>query len=727
MRMGPCRRMCGAGAAGVFAAVLVAAAPASAADQPAAARVIIVSSISQLQAAADQAQPGDRIELVDGVYITSGPIQLTRSGTSTAPITIAAQHVGKAEIDGPDYVAVEGFRLTHAAGVTIPAGANHTRLTRNVIQISSSSTTNWVTVVGDDAEISYNTFQHKSSVGVFLQISGPGSTAMAQRAWVHHNYFYDHSYGGSNGGESIRLGYSYRQLSSAYAVIEDNLFEQANGDAEAISVKSSDNTVRFNTIRNSRGSIVLRHGNRTLVEGNLMIGGSSGIRFYENDHVIINNLIQGGSGQIIAGSGTIIDDTTGGTEHARPDRVLVAFNTIAGNRTDLIDVGWGNHEYGPDDCTFANNILVGGGSGALVSIETGTNLHWQGNIVWAGTGGDMPSSGYRLVNPALVTDAGGLRRLSTTSPAIDTAAGSYPQVTRDMDLQPRPDAKDVGADEYAATGAQRRPLTTADVGPDASAPAPSNRYEAENAVIFHSAVESNHTGFSGTGFVNYDNEVGSYVEWTVNAASAGSATLTFRYANGTTTNRPMDVSVNGAAARTLDFPTTGSWDTWATAPTTVTLNAGSNTIRATATTADGGPNVDYLEVTAQPPGTPYEAEDAVCQGTVDSDHTGFSGTGFCNTTNAVGSYAEWTVTAASAGSATLTFRYANGTTVDRPMDIMANGGPAGQVAFPPTGSWDTWASTTLTTTLNAGTNTIRATATTVGGGPNLDYLEVVPQ
>src|SRR6266498_3042268 len=109
-------------------------------------------------------------------------------------------------------------------------------------------------------------------------------------------------------------------------------------------------------IRNSRGSIVLRHGNRTLVEGNLMIGGSSGIRFYENDHVIINNLIQGGSGQIIAGSGTIIDDTTGGTEHARPDRVLVAFNTIAGNRTDLIDVGWGNHEYGPDDCTFANNI-----------------------------------------------------------------------------------------------------------------------------------------------------------------------------------------------------------------------------------------------------------------------------------------------------------------------------------------------------------------------------------
>jgi len=50
---------------------------------------------------------------------------------------------------------------------------------------------------------------------------------------------------------------------------------------------------------------------------------------------------------------------------------------------------------------------------------------------------------------------------------VDTAAGSYPQVTRDMDLQPRSAAKDVGADEYATSGPLRHPLTTADVGPSA--------------------------------------------------------------------------------------------------------------------------------------------------------------------------------------------------------------------------------------------------------------------
>jgi hypothetical protein len=436
--------------------------------------VIPVSSISALQAAASRAVPGDRIELADGVYTTTGPIRLTRSGSAGTPIAVAARNVGRAEIrgsagfafeSGASYVVVEGFRLTHGGGVNLPAGSHHVRFTRNTVQLAGGG--NWVTVTGNDNEVDHNTFQNKSSEGVFLQISGPGDSAMAQRTWVHHNYFFNHSFGGSNGGESIRLGYSFRQLSSAFAVVEYNLFERANGDSEAISVKSADNIVRFNTLRNSRGSITLRHGNRTLVEGNLMLGSSAGIRFYDNDHVIINNVIQGGSGQIIAGSGTIADDTTGSTAHARPDRVVVAFNTVRGNRTELLQVGQSTDRLGPNQCTFANNIFVGGGSGGLIRVNEATGATWQGNIVWAGTGGNAPSSGYRVVNPGLVLDAGGLYRLgSASSPAVNTAAGSYPQVTRDFDLHARSGAKDIGADEFVTGGTQRRPLTTADVGPN---------------------------------------------------------------------------------------------------------------------------------------------------------------------------------------------------------------------------------------------------------------------
>lgn len=272
--------------------------------------------------------------------------------------------------------------------------------------------------------------------------------------------------------------------------------------------------------------------------------------------------------------------------------MLVAFNTVVGNRTNLLQVGQGTDRLGPNECTFADNILVGGGSGALADIDEGTNLRWQGNIVWAGTGGNAPSSGYRIVNPALVTDAGGLRRLSAGSPAIDTAAGSYPQVAQDFDLQDRPGAKDVGADEFAPSGPQRRPLTTADVGPNASG-APANLQEAESATIFHGVVESNHAGFTGTGFVNYANEIGSYVEWTVD----GPGTAQIRFANGTTTDRPMSLTVNGTPAQTLSFPGTGAWTAWQTRSIPVSLGTGANTIRATATTAEGGPNVDHLAVT----------------------------------------------------------------------------------------------------------------------------------
>ena len=133
------------------------------------------------------------------------------------------------------------------------------------------------------------------------------------------------------------------------------------------------------------------------------------------------------------------------------------------------------------------------------------------------------------------------------------------------------------------------------------------QYQAESATITNGLVESNHAGFTGTGFVNYNNAVGSAVEFTVTSPSAGQATLTFRYANGTTANRPMDVSVNGSlAADELSFAGTGAWTTWQTRTTTVALNAGTNKIKAVATTANGGPNLDRVDV--EPPSGPPDTD-----------------------------------------------------------------------------------------------------------------------
>lgn len=130
--------------------------------------------------------------------------------------------------------------------------------------------------------------------------------------------------------------------------------------------------------------------------------------------------------------------------------------------------------------------------------------------------------------------------------------------------------------------------------------------------------------------------------------------------------------------------------------------------------------------TAQAASTRYEAESSTtaCTGTIDSDWTGYSGTGFCNGTNTTGAYAQFTVNAATAGTATLNIRFANGTTTARPADLVVNGTTVQSPSFEATGAWSTWVTKTLTVSLKAGSNTIRLNPTTSDGLPNLDYLDV---
>ncbi len=258
---------------------------------------------------------------------------------------------------------------------------------------------------------------------------------------------------------------------------------------------------------------------------------------------------------------------------------------------------------------------------------------------------------------------------------------------------------------------------------------PPGRYEAENATISQGVLETTHTGYSGTGYVNGDNVAGSYVEFTVNATTAGTATLKFGYANGTTTDRPADISVNGTVvAAAGSFPPTANWDTWAVKTLSAAVHAGTNTVRVTATTAGGNPNLDYLDLTVSggPSPVDYQAEDAtISQGTVATNHLNYTGTGFVDYTNITGSYVEFAVNATAAGPAPVVIRFANGTATNRPMDLAVNGTTvvAGQ-AFNATTDWDTWTTVTFTAPLVAGTNTIRLAATTANGGPNLDKITV---
>ncbi|MGP3910833.1 pectate lyase [Nonomuraea sp. 10N515B] len=128
---------------------------------------------------------------------------------------------------------------------------------------------------------------------------------------------------------------------------------------------------------------------------------------------------------------------------------------------------------------------------------------------------------------------------------------------------------------------------------------------------------------------------------------------------------------------------------------------------------------------AQAAPTRYEAETspATCTGTIDSNWAGYSGSGFCNGNNASGAYAQFTVNASVAGTATLGIRFANGTTTARPAGLIVNGSTVQTPSFEGTGAWSTWVTKTVTVSVNAGGNTIRLNPTTAAGLPNLDYLD----
>jgi poly(beta-D-mannuronate) lyase len=467
----------------VSGGLLGAAAPAAPATRPA-------SSIAELQARLDSAEAGDRVVLKDGTYATQAALTVRRRhGSEAAPIVIEPESKGGATLAGAagfvfedaSWVTVQGFRFAHAGTTTIDADSHHVRLARNVFELAPEAR-HWVLVEGDDVEIDHNVFQNKKTVGVYVAVTGRGgdpATTMAQRTHIHHNGFYDHSFPGANGGEGIRLGLSSLSLFSAHALIEDNLFEHHNGDPEAVSVKSSDNVVRGNTVRDSKGGLVLRHGNRTTVEGNFILSGRCGIRFYGNDHHIVNNYVADGTGvspqepgwgaALTIGSGSVADHLPEHTPASRrgrdaPERVVIAFNTFVDNAQSVA----GEHrEFPPRDCIFANNVIRAS-SGPLVSLglDPPQGFKWEGNVLWGAPAGDVPAEGYRRVDPELVL-VDGLYRPAPKSPLIDAAAGAYPEVDLDMDGQGRGERKDVGADEASALPVARRPLTRADVGPDA--------------------------------------------------------------------------------------------------------------------------------------------------------------------------------------------------------------------------------------------------------------------
>ncbi|MDB5192679.1 MAG: C-terminal target protein [Segetibacter sp.] len=434
------------------------------------AATITVASIAELQIAIEKAKPGDIILMKDGVYTTSTDINISKAGTAKQPITIAAQDIGRAEItgsggfnmgSGATYIIVRGFKFTHEASKARTSnGSSFCRWTRNIFE--TPGTGDYLTLAGSDHEVDYNTFQNKDSLGKFIAIKGSGKQ-IAERLRIHHNYFKKHkNQGNRNGAEALQFGLSGFSLSASNSIIEHNLFEDCAGENELISVKASRVTVRYNTIRNCPAGFTLRHGNFNQVYGNYFIN-TPGLRIFGDDHIIHSNHFENCNPAInIGNGGAEVADGAPLTSHDRPDRVLIAFNTLVNNKTNISQTAR-NNGLGSTSITIVNNIVQGGGTAASI-VGPAANHLWQGNIIYSTTGGDMPAGSFKLLDPKLTKDANGTYHLQAGSPAIDNATGSYPSITTDMDGQKRTAKPDVGADELSKDKVTARILKPSDVG-----------------------------------------------------------------------------------------------------------------------------------------------------------------------------------------------------------------------------------------------------------------------
>ncbi len=168
---------------------------------------------------------------------------------------------------------------------------------------------------------------------------------------------------------------------------------------------------------------------------------------------------------------------------------------------------------------------------------------------------------------------------------------------------------------------------TANAVPGYQAPADRGYYEAEEASVFGgAAINTDHSKYSGSGFVDNMTTQGSGVTFTVNAAQAGPQPVHLRYANGpnpSAKTKVVSLIVNGTEVEPLSLPSTVDWKTWAFATRELNLNAGANTITLRYDTGDDGwVNVDLLKLgaerdicTPQPAGTGYTS---LFDGTLDS-------------------------------------------------------------------------------------------------------------
>ena len=286
---------------------------------------IKVTNIDELNKAIDSSEAGDQIILANGIW-KDVQIKFRGKGTKDKPITIKAETTGKVTIEGEsylkfggEYLVVEGLYFKNGFS---PSNAvidfkisskdkpdeisNNCKVTNCVIEDFNKPKRDksdlWVQFWGRHNTLSNCYIAGKTNRGPTVRVSIAGIESINNYHQIVNNHFGPRPVKGGPSGETIQLGDSYTSMSPSHTMVANNLFEECNGEVEVISSKTNFNIFKNNVFYKSEGSLVTRHGNYSMIDGNYFIGDGEnenygGIRIINTGHWVVNNYFYGLKGK----------------------------------------------------------------------------------------------------------------------------------------------------------------------------------------------------------------------------------------------------------------------------------------------------------------------------------------------------------------------------------------------------------------------------------------------
>jgi len=377
-------------------------------------------------AALPAAQPGDALILPEGEFKDVELLFVGR-GLKEAPITLKAATPGKTLFTGKstlrlsgEYLVIEGLHfkepdpqisdliLFRKDSKTL---ASHCRLTNcaitSTLKEDGKQECRWLGLYGQANRVDHCVFDGKTGKGttfvVWLGKEGDGGHQ------IDHNYFGPREKLGKNGGETIRLGDSKTSMMTGGCIVEHNLFEKCNGEAECISNKSCGNIYRENTFLEVSGTLTLRHGNGCTVERNVFIGnevnGTGGVRVIGEDHTVKGNYFENLTGDDARASICLMMGipNSPANRYFQVKRTKIIGNIIVNSEHPIL-IGLEDDQtatLAPVDTVFEDNKVSSPKHTVVEARCDLSGITWKGNIFNGKELGIPATKGIELTEPKI--------------------------------------------------------------------------------------------------------------------------------------------------------------------------------------------------------------------------------------------------------------------------------------------------------------------------------------